>query len=120
MKDFGLYKYNFQKYIEPKSMCYQPLVSTSLVVELDFLLRCFQGNLLRGFVNYSGVSQSVVGLYRKSRLVAKSRELSKSGLSRNRTFSFPDAGLLKLLTIKIKIFFFFKTFLGAMNLQSHF
>jgi hypothetical protein len=34
-----------------------------------------------------------IGLYRTSGPVRKSGEFSKSGLSRNRTFSFPDAGL---------------------------
>ena len=37
--------------------------------------------------------QNVVGLYRTSRPVRKSGKFSKSGLSGNRTFSFPDAGL---------------------------
>jgi hypothetical protein len=34
-----------------------------------------------------------IGLYRTSRQVWKSGEFSKSGLSGNRTFSFPDTGL---------------------------
>ena len=38
----------------------------------------------------------IVGLYRTSRPVQKSGKVSKSGLSGNRTFSFPDAGLLTL------------------------
>ena len=37
-----------------------------------------------------------VGLYRTSDLVRKSGKFSKSGLLGNRTFSFPDAGLLTL------------------------
>ena len=37
-----------------------------------------------------------LGLNRTSRPVRKSGKLSKSGLSGNRTFSFPDAGLLKI------------------------
>ena len=37
-----------------------------------------------------------LGLYRTSRPVRKSGKFSKSGLSRNRTFSFPDARLLTL------------------------
>ena len=37
-----------------------------------------------------------LGLYRTSRLVQKSDKFSKSGLSGNQTFSFPDARLLKI------------------------
>ena len=37
-----------------------------------------------------------IGLYRTSRPVQKSDKFSKSGLSRNRTFSLPDTGLLTL------------------------
>ena len=49
-----------------------------------------------------------IGLYRTSPPVQKSGKFPKSGLSGNRTFSFPDAGILKLLKIeeKIQIFFF--------------
>ena len=43
-----------------------------------------------------------IGLNRTSRPVRKSRKFSKSGLSGNRTFSFLDAGLLKIEK-KIKI-----------------
>ena len=50
---------------------------------------------------FSGVRCAIfVGLYRTLRPLRKSGAFSKSGLSRNRTFSFPDAGLLKLLKIK--------------------
>ena len=50
-----------------------------------------------------------IGLYRISRPVRKSGKFSKSGLSENRTFSFPDAGLSK---IEKKIQFFSLFFLG--------
>jgi hypothetical protein len=59
-----------------------------------------------------------VGIYRTSRPVRKSGKFSKSGMSGNRTFSFPDAGLLTLLKVEEKIqtkknfnVFFFKNFL---------
>ena len=58
-----------------------------------------------------------VGLYQTSRPVRKSVKFSKSRLSRNRTFYFPDAGLLTLFKVeekenqKKKIHnFFFKIF----------
>jgi hypothetical protein len=60
-----------------------------------------------------------LGLYRTSRPVRMSGKFSKSGLSGNRTFSFPDAGLLTLLKVEerkkklskiFSIFFFFKIF----------
>ena len=55
-----------------------------------------------------------IGLYRTSHPVWKSGKFLKSGLSGNRTFSLPDAGLLTLLKIeKNPIFFsnfFFKIF----------
>ena len=44
-----------------------------------------------------------VGLYRTSCPVGKFGKFSKSGLSRNRTFSLPDTGLLTLLKIEKKI-----------------
>ena len=43
------------------------------------------------------------GLYRTSCPVGKFGKFSKSGLSRNRTFSLPDTGLLTLLKIEKKI-----------------
>ena len=46
-----------------------------------------------------------VGLYRTSRPVRKSGKFSRSGLSGNRTSSFPDAGVFTLLN-----FFFSKNF----------
>ena len=64
----------------------------------------------------TGKETGKIGLYWKSRPVRKSGKFSKSGLSGNRTFSFPDAGLLKLLKIEEKIqkkkfqIFFFKFF----------
>ena len=39
---------------------------------------------------------SIVGLYQTSHSVQKSDKFPKSGLSGNLTFSFPDAGLLKI------------------------
>ena len=42
----------------------------------------------------------VVGLYQTSRLVRKSGKFFKSGLSGNRTFSFPNARLVTLLKIE--------------------
>ena len=47
-----------------------------------------------------------IGLNRTSRPVRKSGKLSKSGLSGNRTFSFPDAGLLKIRKEKNSNFLF--------------
>ena len=53
-----------------------------------------------------------LGLYRTSRPVRESGKFSKSGLSENRAFSLPDAGLLTLLKKEKKInFFFFNFFL---------
>jgi hypothetical protein len=49
-----------------------------------------------------------LGLYRTSRPVRKSGKFSKSGLSGNRTFSFPDTGLLTLLKIEKKLILFQK------------
>ena len=45
---------------------------------------------------YIGGFLTEVGLNRTSRPVRKSDKFSKSGLSGNQTFSFPDAGLLKI------------------------
>ena len=47
-----------------------------------------------------------VGLYRTSRPVRKSGQISKSGLSGNRMFSFPDVGLLTHLKKEKKSNFF--------------
>ena len=52
---------------------------------------------------YLSIPAIDVGLYRTSRPVRKSGKFSKSRLSGNRTFSFPDAGLLTLLKIEEKI-----------------
>ena len=62
------------------------------------------------FCSIKFVHSAVVGLYRISHPVRKSGKFSKSGLSGNWTFSFPDAGLLTLLKIekKLKKNFFFK------------
>jgi hypothetical protein len=55
------------------------------------------------FGNFSdGMGWDGLGLYRTSGPVRKSGKLTKSGLSGNRTFSFPDAGLLTLLKIEKK------------------
>ena len=51
-----------------------------------------------------------IGLYRTSCLVRKSGKLSKSRLSRNRTFSFPDAGLLTIKKNPPNFFFNFYNF----------
>jgi hypothetical protein len=52
---------------------------------------------VRAWGTFSGVRCAIfVGLYRTLRPLQKSRAFSKSGLSRNRTFSFPDIGLLKI------------------------
>ena len=73
----------------------------------------------------SGFLQCSVGLYRTSHPIWKSGKFSKSGLCKNRTFSFPDAGLLKLLKIEKKIktlfsnfFFIFFYFFNEKKFQS--
>ena len=73
---------------------------------------------------------SKIGLYRRSRPVRKSGKISKSGLSGNRTFYFPDDGLLTLLKIekrlkkkiknqkkKFKIFFVFFLFITVLKVR---
>jgi hypothetical protein len=51
------------------------------------------------------IARDKVGLYRTSCPVRKSGEFSKSGLSGNWTFSFPDAGLLTLKNRKKNMYF---------------
>ena len=70
------------------------------VIEVENPLHCDFVKLRTMLITHMQDLQ--VGLYRTSRPVRKSGKISNSGLSRNRTFSFPDAGLLTLLKIEKK------------------
>ena len=85
-----------------------------------FRLRARPLSLACVSVGAMGFKSGTLGLYQTSFLVRKSRKFSKSGLSRNETFSFQDAELLRIekkfkfsLNFSFQIFFFqffFKSF----------
>ena len=66
-----------------------PLTTASQILQQILIMYLFTG-LLGNF----RIRRGKLGLYRTSRLVRKSGKFTKSGLSRNRMFSFALAGLL--------------------------
>ena len=70
----------------------------NLLNKFSLIFKVFKGQLISDHIILQFFFK--LGLYQTSCPVRKSREFSKSGLSGNRTFFVPDAGLLTLLKIE--------------------